>query len=301
MVARVIEDTTNFFFIKGGDRILVGDRQYKVLGHAHESQFGIDDPKLWVVRAVDVESKARKIIKLAFFETFITSLAGVKVRCFRSPEKEASILRLVADHPNFMQGRDYADAKGNNVRVLDVVRGKTFLTYIDSIRMPYDRYYQEALPGILQKLTEALTAIGFLHRNGFRHGDVRADHLFVESKTGEYIWIDFDYDFEATENPFSLDIFGLGTLLVCAVGKGLHTGYLIGNDRHRYGCLADRIDADDFAILDKSMFVNLRKLYPVIPNRLNDILMHFSMGAEVYYEYVDEILRDLNRSLDSWQ
>jgi len=301
MSARVIEDTTNFFFIKGGDRIRVGNKQYEVLGHAHESQFGIDDPKLWVVRAVDTESKARKIIKLAFFETFITSLAGVKIRCFRSPEKEASILKLVTDHPNFMQGRDFFDAKGNNVRILDVVRGKTFLNYIDSIRMPYDPYYQTALPDILHKLIAALAAIGFLHENGFRHGDVRADHLFVESRSGEYVWIDFDYDFEATESPFSLDIFGLGTLLVCAVGKGLHTRYLIAHDRHRYGCLADRIDTDDFAILDRSMFVNLKKLYPVIPDALNDILMHFSMGAEVYYEYVDEILRDLNRFLDSWQ
>jgi len=300
MNGRVIEDTTNFFLIRGGDQIQVGDRRYRVLGHAHESQFGIDDPKLWVVRTVDSESRERKILKLAFFETFITSLAGVEIRCFRSPEKEASILKLVDGHPHFMQGKDYTDPKGNNIRVLDVVRGKTFLSYIDSIRMGYGLYHQTALPGILHKLAESLAAIGFLHANGLRHGDVRTDHLFVEGGTGNYVWIDFDYDFEATENPFSLDIFGLGALLAYAVGKGLHNRYMIVNDRFSYGDLADRVDEGDFAILDQSMFVNLKKLYPIIPDALNDILMHFSMRAEVYYEYVDEILRDLNRCLESW-
>ncbi len=300
MKGRVIEDTTNFFLIEGGDHIRVADRLYRVLGHAHESQFGIDDPKLWVVRAIDSASGERKILKLAFFETFITTLAGVKIRCFRSPEKEARILKLVRDNPHFMQGRDFTDPKGNNIRVLDVIRGKTFLAHIDSLRMKYDRYFHTILPGILRKLVDSLAAIGFLHTHGFRHGDVRTDHLYVESRTGDFIWIDFDYDFEATENPFSLDIFGLGTLLACAVGRGLHNRYMIVNDRSTYGDLADRMERGDFAILDQSMLVNLRKLYPIIPKTLNDILMHFSMRTEIYYEYVDEILRDLKRCLDSW-
>lgn len=300
MARRVIEDTTNFFLIEGGDQIRVGDRLYNVLGHAHESQFGIDDPKLWVVRAVDSETRERKIIKLAFFESFDTSLGGVKIKCFRSPDKEAQILRLVKDHPYFMQGEDFTDPKGNNIRVLDVVRGRTFLAYIDAIRVKYDTYFGTILPEILHKLAEAFKAINFLHVNGFRHGDVRTDHLFVERGTDNFIWIDFDYDFEATENPFSLDIFGIGALLTYAIGKGLHIGYMIRTDDHTYGDLSHRLTEGDFSLLDQSMFVNLKKLYPIIPQALNDILMHFSRSTEVYYEYVDEIIKDLDICLNSW-
>ena len=38
--------------------------------------------------------------------------------------------------------------------------------------------------------------------------------------------------------------------------------------------------------------MNLRKLYPFIPVTLNSILMHFSTGAGVYYEAVEEIIED---------
>lgn len=300
MSGRLVTDTTDFYSIEGGDRLQVDKRQYRVIGHAHESQFGIDDPKFWVLRVVDLETKERKIIKLTFFETFVTSLGGVKIKCFRSPEKEASILRLVRNNAYFMQGEDFRDPKGNNIRVLDVVRGKTFLTYIDSFRMKYDIYFTTVLPGLLEKLIGAFEAIRFLHINSFRHGDIRNDHLLVERETENYVWIDFDYDFEATENPFSLDIFGLGTILSYTVGKGFHTAYMITNDGRMYGDLIDRIDGDDFSLLDKSMFLNLKKLYPAIPSALNDILMHFSRSAEVYYEFVDEIVEDLKRCLCSW-
>lgn len=163
MSGRLVTDTTDFYSIEGGDRLQVDKRQYRVIGHAHESQFGIDDPKFWVLRVVDLETKERKIIKLTFFETFVTSLGGVKIKCFRSPEKEASILRLVRNNAYFMQGEDFRDPKGNNIRVLDVVRGKTFLTYIDSFRMKYDIYFTTVLPGLLEKLIGAFEAIRFLH------------------------------------------------------------------------------------------------------------------------------------------
>jgi len=300
MAEHVIEDTTNFFLIKNGDLIRVGQRVYKIIGHAHESQFGIDDPKLWVLRAVDSESKDRKILKLAFFETFYTTLGGAKIRCFRSPEKEANILKITRNNPHFMKGRDYKDVMGNNIRVLDVVRGKNYLLYIDSFKMTYERYFKTVLPGVLLKLIDVFKAINFLHLNGFRHGDIRNDHLFVERETGNFVWIDFDYDFEATENPFSLDIFGLGTILSYTIGKGFHTAYMITNDRHRYGDLIDKVDGNDFSLLDRSMLLNLKKLYPIIPRPLNDILMHFSRSADVYYEFVDEILEDLNYFMQSW-
>jgi len=48
-------------------------------------------------------------------------------------------------------------------------------------------------------------------------------------------------------------------------------------------------------MLDKWRLVNLRKLYPFIPPLLNDILLHFSRGAELYYEFSEELIEDLNR------
>ncbi len=300
MTNKVVMDTTDFSSIDRGDKICVGGKTYEVFGHARELRFGMEDPKFWVKRAIDIETQEKKIIKLAFFESFITRLAGVEIRCFRSPEKEGKILKLVNGQAHFMQGEAFKDVEGNNVRVLDVIRGPSFLSYIGSVRMKYDVYFNTVLPGILQKLVRAFEAIRFLHVNGFRHGDVRNDHIIVEGHSGNYIWIDFDYDFEATENPFSLDIFGLGNILIYAIGKGFHNYFMIKNDQRKYGDLINNIKPDDFSLLDKRRLVNLKKLYPMIPRTLNNILMHFSRGAEVYYELVDEIIEDLNRSLQAF-
>ena len=121
----------------------------------------------------------------------------------------------------------------------------------------------------------------------------------MNRESGNYVWIDFDYDYEATENPFGLDIFGLGNILIYAVGKGFHNLQMISSDERIYGNLIDRIEPEDFSILEKWRFINLRKLYPTIPKMLNDILMHFSQGAHIYYEEVDELNEDLNRCLYS--
>jgi hypothetical protein len=34
-----------------------------------------------------------------------------------------------------------------------------------------------------------------------------------------------------------------------------------------------------------------------MPNRLNDILMHFSGGSSIFYETADELIEDLNRCI----
>jgi len=163
--------------------------------------------------------------------------------------------------------------------------------------MGHESYFHEMLPLILKKLVQAFEAIRFLHVHGFRHGDIRNDHIIVDRDTGNYIWIDFDYDYEASENPFGLDIFGLGNILINAIGKGFHNVQMIINDTMTYGDLKDRLEPGDFSIIHKWRFINLRKLYPAIPKPLNDILMHFSRGADIYYESAEEIIEDLNRSL----
>ena len=299
MSGRQFSDTTDFFAIDYDDEILIGGKRYVVKGFARETRFGIEDPKFWVKRVVDSGTGERKIIKLTFFESFETSVGGVKIRCFRNPAKEGKILELVENHPSFMQGKPYLDDNGNVVRVLDVVRGPNFFNYIDHFKMKYENYFQQVLPGILEKLVQAFEAIRFLHIKAFKHGDIRNDHIIINRDNGTYVWIDFDYDYEATENPFGLDIFGLGNILIYAIGKGFHNLSMIASDRKHYGDLIDRLKPEDFSILDKWRFINLRKLYPVIPKMLNDLLMHFSQGAHVYYEVVDELIEDLNRCLYS--
>lgn len=297
MKSRRFTDTSDFFSIDYEDEILIGGKTYVVKGIARESRFGMDDPKYWVKRVVDTETGKRKIIKLTFLESFEITLGGVRIRCFRSPDKEGKILDLVQGHLSFMHGKAYRDEKGNNVRILEVVSGPTFYAYIHQFTMMYEEYFYKVLPGILKNLVEAFEAVRFLHLNDFKHGDIRNDHIIVNRERGKYVWIDFDYDYEATENPFGLDILGLGNILTYAVGKGFHTVDLINREKKIYGDLIDRIEPKDMSILDRRRFVNLKKLFPIIPKSLNDILLHFSQRAEIYYELVEEMIEDLNRCL----
>jgi len=298
MGRRRVTDTTDFYAIETGDEIEVGGRLYRVTGNEKERRFGMEDPKFWVKRAEDVESGDRKIIKLSYFESFGTTLGGVKIQCFRNPKKEADIVESMKDHPHFMHGVSHSDEKGNSIRVLDIVHGRNFFAHIQSLYMNHEDYFYREFPDILEKLITAFTAIGDLHARGFKHGDIRNDHIIIERSTGRYVWIDFDYDYETTENPFSLDLFGLGNILLSAAGKGIHSLYDI---RHMdgYGDLVDRLEPGDFSILEKWRFCNLQKLYPYIPDNLNRILMHFSRDATIYYDHVDEMIEDMTDSLET--
>ena len=297
MKQRLFTDTSNFFEIDYGDIIQVDGKQYIVRGNERERRFGIEDPKFWVKRVLDSETNEKKIIKLSFFESLETSLGGVKIRCFRNPDKEGEVLKLVGDHPYFMHGTESRDLKGNNIRILDIVPGPSFFSYISYLNMGYETYFRDVLPDILKRLVRSFEAIRFLHTKGFKHGDIRNDHIIVERNTGNYVWIDFDFDYETEENPYSLDIFGLGNILNYAIGKGIHNYSMIRNDTFFYGDLKDRVGPEDFSLLDKWRFVNLKKMYPCIPTSLNNILIHFSRGADLFYESVEEIIEDLNRSI----
>ncbi len=295
MRERLFTDTTNFFAIDYGDIIEVGGNRYIIKGHEREERFGLDEPKFWVKKAVDAATGERKIIKLSFFETFETTFGRLKIPCFRHPEKEGAVLDLVGDHPHFMHGTAYNDDKGNNVRVLDIVHGKNLYLYVESLNIDHEQYFHEILPGIFRKLIKAFESLELLHKNGLRHGDVRNDHIIIEKDTGNYVWIDFDYDYESMENPFSLDIMGIGNILLYTIGKGFHNLNEKTNGDLLYKDLITRVVPEDFSVLHKWRFMNLKKLYPYIPSGLNDILAHFTLGAEIFYDSVDEILNDLKK------
>ena len=295
MKSRVFTDTSNFLDIDRGDEILVDGKRYRVTGHERERRFGMEEPKFWVKKAVDTETGEKKILKLAFFETFEITLGSVKIHCFRSPDKEGEVLDLVKDHAHFMHGTAHLDAQGNNIRVLDIVNGGNFYRFMQSLEMEHKDYFHEVLPSVLKKLVRLFEGIRFLHANNLRHGDIRNDHVIIEEETGNYVWIDFDYDYDGKENPFGLDVFGTGNILLNAVGKGFHDMHMISTMRDVYGDLAGRLETNDFCILNKWRLTNLKKLYPYVPRMLNDMLMHFSQGSDIYYESVDEVIEDLNR------
>ena len=123
MKCRLFRNTADCMAIDRGDEILVDKKRYVVTGHERERRFGMEDPKFWVKTAIDKDTGERKILKLSFFESFETSLGGIKIRRFRNPEKEGDILQVVKDHPSFMHGDVFRDDHGNNVRVLDIVHG----------------------------------------------------------------------------------------------------------------------------------------------------------------------------------
>ena len=46
-------------------------------------------------------------------------------------------------------------------------------------------------------------------------------------------------------------------------------------------------------MLCSSDVANIQKIYPYIPYDLNYILLHFSNGANLYYENTEQLLEDL--------
>lgn len=285
-------DTTQFMRINYGDIISLGELHYLVIRDEAERRFGIEDPKYWVKRCRILETGERKILKLVFHESFPMKIGQMEIRCYRSPQKESRILKLVREDPRFMKGETVFDACKNPVRVLDIIHGKQIDAVVEDMECGHRQYFYERFPGILEKFISACEAIGFLHENFEKHGDIRRDHLLVEHETGSYRWIDFDYAFEFHENPFGLDLFGLGNILIFLAGKGSHTvqsAPQMGLDAN----IIATITPEDCSILFANRVVNLKKLFPYVPEELNRILLRFSAGAYVFYDSVEELLDEL--------
>lgn len=290
---RVHSDTTDFFRVEYDDIVLLKDRSYLIRHNAKEQRFGMeDDVKFWVKRAVDLEDGSLKIIKLVFYEKFMSRIGDIEFECFRSPGKEARILELVSSHKNFMHGYSTLDEKGNIIRVLDFIKGKTLATHVGRMDMNHEAYYHEHFPGILDRFIECVKAVHFLHDNGERHGDIRRDHILIDEETGNYRWIDFDFNYRHRENIYGYDLFGLGNILVFLAGMG---DVLLPNlKKHGHACLSILSEAD-LNIVFHHRVVNLKKVYPYIPESLNRVLMHFSRGANRFYEHTSQLLNDLGQ------
>ena len=296
---KVFTDTTDFSRIDYGDIIMVDDRYFLVVAYTKEGRFGVDDQvKPWVPKVEDLESGEKYIIKLVFHETFNITLGPFTIPCYRNPEKEARVLELVRGHPHFMQGRAVPDAAGNLVRILDIINGIRLDRLIHRDELSHREYFFTRLPDILSSFLPCVDGIAMLHDHGLRHGDIRRDHILVERHTGLYRWIDFDYDFYLPEKPFALDLYELGNLLMYLTARGNFYIRDILADPSLGEKVADSITPDDFSLLSKNRIANLQKIFPYIPDSLNNIFLHFSLGTEVFYDSVHELYEDLAKAVN---
>lgn len=292
---RVQTDTTDFFRVEYGNVLILRERPYLIRHNAKEMRFGLDDePKFWVKNAIDLEDGSKKIIKLVFYEKFISNIGGIQFECFRSPKKEARILDLVNGRRNFMQGFSVKDEKGNIVRILDFIEGNPVSSYIQSLALDHETYFHDHFPGILHHFLECIEAIRFLHERGEKHGDIRRDHILIDRSTKDYRWIDFDYNYRHRENIYGYDLFGLGNILAFLVGKG---DVLLPDLKRVDHSAANRLQEEDLNIVFHNRVVNLRKIFPYIPESLNQVLRHFSIGASMFYEDTSQLLEDLSEFL----
>lgn len=287
----IITDTTDFFRVEYDDVVDLGGRHYWIKRYEKEGRFGLDDePKYWVRRAIDLADGSIKIIKLVFHEEFETNIAGVVIKCFRSPKKEARILDLVAGHPRFMHGYSVDDSAGNNIRVLEFIPGPRFDHIVEQLGDNHEDYFHNHFPTVLDRFIELVEAIKFLHDNGEKHGDIRRDHILYDREQKINRWIDFDYNYLHGESMWSFDLVGLGNIVIFLAGRG---DVLVGDLYHNQRALFDTLWGEDLSISYKNRVANLKKIYPYIPDSLNRILLHFSQGAQIFYENTAQMLDDL--------
>jgi hypothetical protein len=291
---KIVTDTSDFFRVDYGDVVVLDGRPYLVRNYEREGRFGIDEePKFWVKRAIDLLDGSVKIMKLVFHEQFQARVGGVVFDCVRSAKKEARILDIVRAHPNFMQGFSATDSAGNIVRIIDYISGETLADLVRRTGNNHEEYFHNDFPGLLDEYIGLVKAIRFLHDHGEKHGDIRRDHVVKDSADGVYRWIDFDFNYMQREHIFGYDLFGLGNILVYLTGRGdVTTQNLRKNNPDVYG----RLDGNDVNIVFNNRVANLMKVYPYIPDSLNFVLLHFSAGAETFYDHTSQMLADLEEA-----
>jgi hypothetical protein len=289
-----VKGTADFFRVDYDDVVVLGGVPYFVRNNEREGRFGLEDePKFWVKRSVNLIDGSIKVLKWVFKERFEARIGSLVFECVRSPQKEARILELVRGREDFMQGTTELDSAGHPLRILDYIRGRTLSQIVPGLGADHEDYFYNHFPIVFDEYVGIVEAIGFLHGHGEKHGDIRRDHLIKDETTGRYRWIDYDFNYRHGESRFAYDLFGLGNILVFITGRGdVTTNRLL---RDAPGIL-DRLTDDDVNIVFHNRVSNLKKVYPYIPESLNRVLMHFSAGAQVYYEMTEELLEDLGEA-----
>ena len=290
---QIFEDTSSYMNIIGGSVVRIGGNDYYITTDAREDRFGVDDqPKYWVKYAFDLTTGTRKIIKLVFYEEFVADIGLIRIRCRRSPEKEARILAAVRDNPRFMQGIAVTDPVGNLVRVIDKMPGCSMYKYLEDLDMPHEEYFIDHLPAIMKEVIACIDALAELQTRDLHHGDVRSDHIWIDKGADRFVWIDFDYEVSHTD----YDLWSMGNLIIRVLGKGVHKVRDMERYPGSYPMCREQISPKDRVLLYNDRIANLRKLFPYIPEKLNDIVMRFSAGATEFYSDLEQLSADLHES-----
>jgi hypothetical protein len=136
-----------------------------------------------------------------------------------------------------------------------------------------------------------------LHDNDLSHGDIRNDHILIEDGTSEFRWIDFDLCQDVMFDPYgtftAFDVWSFGNVLQFVIGMGLNTFRDIRSSGRFPTEIITRLKTTDASAFYHYRLMNLKKIYPYISERLNTVLMRFSMGAEDYYWTATELRKDL--------
>jgi hypothetical protein len=292
---RLVTDTTDYFKVDNNDIVVLEDTHYLIRGYEREGRAGLEDPKYWVKKAVELDTGRRVILKLTFYENFVSSIGSQEITFFRSPQKEARILRQVRDNPHFMHGISVRDSVGNLLRIVDRISGPTLGGYLDTLPENHRTYFEQSFPDILKRLIEAYRAMAYLHSLREVHGDIRRDHILIDARDGLFKWIDFDYNYKYGESIYGIDLFEMGCLLTTVTGRGFVNLYEL---KQMYPDILHRLELEDMNILYKNRVANLKKVYPHIPDRLNQVLLRFSAGAEVFYDTTEELVQDMEEVLE---
>ncbi len=291
-VPRVVRDTSNFIAIDRGDVVDLAGHPYLVVGHEREGRFGIDDqPKYWVKRAVSLRTGRTHVLKLVHHESFSTEVHGHHHACERSAGKEAKVLALVRDHPNFMHGTAVLDEAANLVRVIDFIDGESLLEHVGGLAMDHEQYLESALPPLVAETYDCVVAIAFLHDHDLCHGDIRNDHVILDDRTGRARWIDFDY----TRPSLTFDVWSLGNVLNCVLAKGFVTFHELRRSRPD---LLARVGPEDASVFFPHRVMNVGKIHP-LPPCLAGILRRFAKGDCARFERADQIRDELAACMDA--
>ncbi|MEN8150968.1 MAG: serine/threonine protein kinase [Planctomycetota bacterium] len=282
----VTGDTTEFMRVQPGHVLTLGGQHYYVEGDMREGRFGLDDdPKFWVKRCRELSTGDRKVLKLVFHEEFRIRIGLLAIHCLRDAAKEAAVLDRVRGDERFMQGYAVPDDRGNQVRIIDLIRGKSLYRRLRDLSFDHRTWFETEFPAYLAKLVGSVRAVADLHAAGLHHGDIRTDHIFIERDTERFRWIDFDLEPDVPD----FDVWSLGNVLLYVVGMGEHTR----NDVARRGLGNGSLIDEDASAFFPHRVMNLRKVFPYVPADLNEVLMHFSFGTRDFYETAEEFLADL--------
>jgi hypothetical protein len=283
----IFTDTTDFMAIDRDHVVELDGELFLVTCTEKEKRFGLEDePKFWVKRALALGTGRTHILKMVFHEVFLVGIRERSIRCERNAEKEGRVLEVMRGDPRFMQGRVALDACGNVVRVIDFIEGVDFLNHLDALDLPHEQYFHTELRPVLANIIESFRGIQQLHEAGLCHGDIRNDHILVEGQTGRFVWIDFDL----AQKDMEFDVWSLGNILHCVLARG----FVTFRDVHESNPEAfARLMSEDASVFFPHRVMNLRKVYPYLPAKLNDVLLRYSVGCHVPYERVSQVVEDL--------